>query len=105
MENFLEKFAELKEFIHHSGQQDLADCVDYIGDVILPFSDKMEKICTQYYEDLFELDCETKENIDNFKKGVRIQKKKETRKHFTARQRAERVKTAQYEKEPSHRSD
>jgi hypothetical protein len=105
MEDFLEKFSQLREFIYHSGKQDLADCVDYIGDVILPFADKMEKLNVAFYEDLFELECETKENIDNFEKRVRIQKEKGVREHFTARKRAERVKTAQHEKEPSHRSD
>lgn len=66
MENFKEKFTELKDYIDHSGQQDLADCVRYLEKVILPFSDKLEKACTAFYEELFEIDAETKEAIQEF---------------------------------------
>lgn len=69
MENFNEKFKDLKEYINHSGQFDLMECVDYIEKVILPHCMRMEKALDLLNDNLLEISGEFEMDLDLFNLG------------------------------------
>lgn len=71
MQNFSEKFAELVEYVNHCGNEDLADCVRYLRDVLIPHCQRMENQLRQFEDVLYLMEDELTNDLHAFTEGRR----------------------------------
>jgi hypothetical protein len=69
MENFTEKFAELKKFVDEMGFTDFMECVDYLDKVLIPHCKRMEEKWGEVESMVMEIDGELETDYELFQLG------------------------------------